>query len=93
MNVGTPLYMPPEALLHNIYSVKSDIFALGVMFYELLFGVSPWHSRTEKELISKMTKQPLVVPSTSAPDFKEFLEGCLSIDSAKRYSYDEMMCS
>ena len=92
VNVGTPLYMPPESLLQNNYSVKSDIFALGVMFYELLFGVSPWHSRTEKELINKMTKDPLVVPSASTPEFRQFLEGCLSIDVSKRFTFDEMMC-
>ena len=87
VNVGTPLYMPPEALLYNRYSVKTDIFALGVLFYELLFGISPWHSRTEKELISKMTKQPLVIPASASQEFKEFLEGCLSIDSFKRFNF------
>ena len=87
VNVGTPLYMPPEALLYNRYSVKTDIFALGVLFYELFFGISPWHSRTEKELISKMTKQPLVIPASASQEFKEFLEGCLSIDSFKRFNF------
>ena len=32
-NVGTPLYMPPEALIGNLYSQKSDIFAVGIMLY------------------------------------------------------------
>jgi serine/threonine protein kinase len=32
-NVGTPLYMPPEALVKNIYSPLSDIFSIGVIFY------------------------------------------------------------
>ena len=38
-NVGTPLYMSPETLTRNIYSDKTDIWALGVMFYELIFGM------------------------------------------------------
>ena len=41
-NVGTPLYMPIESLLKNIYSPESDIFAVGVMYYELLVGLTPW---------------------------------------------------
>lgn len=32
-NVGTPLYMPPEALLSNRYSFQSDIFSIGVMIF------------------------------------------------------------
>lgn len=32
-NVGTPLYMPIESLLKNIYSPESDIFAIGIMYY------------------------------------------------------------
>jgi hypothetical protein len=40
-----------------------------------------------------MTKQPLVIPATATPELKEFLEGCLSIDSFKRFGFDDMMTS
>ena len=42
INVGTPLYMPLEALSRSYYSVKTDIFALGVILFELLHGRTPW---------------------------------------------------
>lgn len=61
-NVGTPLYMPPEALIENVYSVKSDIFSIGVILYELLVGCTPWESRTEKDLVKKMAAVPFRVP-------------------------------
>ena len=32
-NVGSPAYMSPEAYNHNEYSVKSDIWSLGIMLY------------------------------------------------------------
>ena len=32
-NVGSPVYMPPEALNNNRYSHKSDIWAIGVIFF------------------------------------------------------------
>lgn len=47
-NVGSPIYMPPEALNDNKYSFKSDVWAIGVIFYELLTGRTPWKARTEK---------------------------------------------
>ena len=47
-NVGSPVYMPPEALNENKYSFKSDIWALGVIFYEMLTGKTPWRAKTEK---------------------------------------------
>ena len=46
INVGTPLYMPLESLVKSYYSVKTDIFALGVILYELLHGRTPWECDT-----------------------------------------------
>lgn len=42
VNVGSPLYMSPEALQNNIYSIKNDIWSVGVIFYEILHGKAPW---------------------------------------------------
>ena len=56
--MGTPLYMPLEALVKNIYSPLSDIFSVGVIFYELLTGITPWECKNEKELIKKMNSLP-----------------------------------
>jgi serine/threonine protein kinase len=57
-NVGTPLYMPLESLVKNIYSPSTDIFSFGVIFYELLTGITPWECKNEKELIKKMNNLP-----------------------------------
>jgi len=32
-NVGTPVYMSPESITSNIYTIKSDIWSMGVMLY------------------------------------------------------------
>lgn len=46
-NVGSPLYMSPEALKKNIYSIKNDIWSIGIIVYELLHGETPWECKTE----------------------------------------------
>ncbi len=38
VNVGSPLYMCPQALKSNKYSEKSDIWALGISAFELLYS-------------------------------------------------------
>ena len=39
-NVGSPRYMSPEAYQDNIYSEKSDIWGIGVTFYEMVTGTT-----------------------------------------------------
>ena len=34
--------MPLESLVKNLYSPESDIFAIGVMYYEMIIGITPW---------------------------------------------------
>ena len=41
-NVGTPLYMSPQTIMSNKYSEKSDMWSIGVLYYELLYGEVPW---------------------------------------------------
>lgn len=91
-NVGSPLYMSPEALKRNIYSVKNDIWSIGVIIYELLHGETPWECRTEKELMEKMVKVPVRFPSSVrvSEELKDFIKRCLEVDEGKRIGVEGM---
>jgi len=39
--VGSPIYMAPEILKGNIYNIKCDIWSMGVVLFEMLFGYCP----------------------------------------------------
>ncbi|CAD8100980.1 unnamed protein product [Paramecium primaurelia] len=41
--IGTPLYMSPQVIGQQNYSIKSDVWSLGCIFYEMLYGKTPWY--------------------------------------------------
>lgn len=90
--MGSPLYMSPEALKKNIYSIKNDIWSIGIMVYELLHGETPWDCRTETELVDKMTKIPVKFKESLnlSKEMKEFIRKCLEVDQQKRMSLPDL---
>lgn len=46
-NIGSPSYMAPEVLSRNDYSHASDVWSIGVSYYELLTGNVPWQGECE----------------------------------------------
>lgn len=58
-NVGSPYYMPPEALKYNRYSFKSDVWSFGIIAYEMVYGHLPWKEKIESVLFEKITTTPI----------------------------------
>lgn len=78
--------MPPEALNSNRYSHKSDIWAIGVIFYEMLAGVTPWSGKTEAELKAKIKTTSIrnILPTSISKASRSFLRKALEVDVNKR---------
>jgi len=51
--------MSPEALRRNYYSFQSDIWALGVITFELLFGKLPWRTDNDLFLYQMLVNEPI----------------------------------
>ena len=49
--VGSPMYMAPECLIGNPYNTKADIYSLGIVLYEMLFGFYPYDGQNIPDLI------------------------------------------
>jgi serine/threonine-protein kinase len=71
MLAGTPQYMAPEILNGEPADRRSDIFALGVVFYEMLSGHHPFAAPTPTAMIGQVLHQPprplpVTVPASDA---------------------------
>ncbi|MDJ0840671.1 MAG: serine/threonine-protein kinase [Acidobacteriota bacterium] len=54
--VGTPGYLSPESCRGEAVDHRADIFALGIVFYEMLSGVSPFQSDSPVDMIRKIAE-------------------------------------
>lgn len=55
---GEPGYMAPEQMTSENIDRRADLFALGVMLFELFAGRRPWTAKSDFELLQSTTKEP-----------------------------------
>jgi serine/threonine-protein kinase len=67
---GTPEYMAPETARVGISDPRTDIYALGIMFYEMLTGTVPFTGETPVDVMLKVVSQPVIPPRQKAPDIE-----------------------
>lgn len=61
--LGSPIYMAPEVLRGEIYTSKADIWSLGVVLYEMIYGHCPFESNSIAKLIAVLDTDELKFPS------------------------------
>ena len=87
--VGSPGFMSPEQLKGGLIDGRSDLFALGVILYQLLTGKAPFEGESVSEVLYRISTQPAEPPSDRhsdvSPDFDAILEKALAKDPAQRY--------
>lgn len=77
--VGTPLYMAPQILKHQSYSNKSDLWSVGLIFYELMHGYTPWIASNEIQLLHNICNRPLKFDCNVSDKSKDFIRKVLKI--------------
>jgi serine/threonine protein kinase len=90
--IGSVAYMSPEQAFRNAGLVdgRSDIFALGIIFYELLTGVRPFQGNTMEEVLDRIRSVPPIPPrqrNDRIPKaFEEICMRCLALEISDRFS-------
>jgi eukaryotic-like serine/threonine-protein kinase len=90
--VGTPLYMAPEQAEGRYREVgpATDVYALGVILYELLTGQPPFRSESDVDTLRRIVSEEPLDPRRLRPDVPKDLQTiclkCLRKEPAQRYS-------
>ncbi len=87
--LGTDSYMSPEQCQGRAVDPRSDIYSLGVVFYELLTGTRPFIGETHMEVFCQHIEQPPKPPRLLVPDIPSAVEAvvltCLEKRPERRY--------
>lgn len=83
--MGTVLYMSPEQVRGESVDKRSDIYALGVTFFQMLTGRPPYdeHNSTEYEVYNQIINSPLPRAKTFYPNVSERMQSILDRATAK----------
>src|ERR1700680_2255974 len=88
--MGTPEYMSPEQAKGMKVDPRSDLFALGIIFYEMLTGISPYKAETALATLLKRTQERPQPPAEVDPAIPKAISDvvmkCLEIDRDHRFS-------
>jgi serine/threonine-protein kinase len=75
--VGTPLYMAPEQVKGRAVDPRTDVFAFGVLAYELFSGRKPFHGETLTELFIAIDRDEAPKMTGAPPAIVLVIERCL----------------
>ena len=91
---GTPEYVSPEMLKKYPYNEKVDIWALGVLIFELVFGYAPFASNFNEDRYNNIKAGKINWPNdlnnNEYNDIKDLIEKILKINPKERISLDEI---
>ncbi len=93
--IGSPKYMAPEQILGKKVDETADVYSLGVIMYEMLTGVPPYHRGDHMSVmyqhVQGKARPPQEINQTLPPGLSEVTMRAMSVDKAKRFATMEAM--
>nr|XP_054755712.1 serine/threonine-protein kinase ULK3-like [Lytechinus pictus] len=89
---GSPLYMAPEIITDRIYNAKADLWSVGVIMFECLFGGPPLASSSYAQLAEKIrSPKPIEIPTfvETSDSCRDLLSRLLKRDPGERIDFEE----
>jgi HEAT repeat protein/tRNA A-37 threonylcarbamoyl transferase component Bud32 len=87
--IGSPKYMAPEQILGRKVDERADIYALGVIMYEMLIGIPPYargdHMAVMYQHVQGKARAPQEINTTLPPGLSEVVTKAMAVDKTKRF--------
>ena len=81
---GTPYYMSPEQIEDKPFDEQSDLYALGVIFYEMLVGERPFVGDSTPEILYQHVSLPIPTVPEHLKRFQPLVNSMLAKDKSER---------
>ncbi|HEY4772010.1 MAG TPA: HEAT repeat domain-containing protein [Steroidobacteraceae bacterium] len=93
--IGSPKYMAPEQILGKKVDARADIYAVGVILYEMMTGVPPYsrgdHMAVMYQHVQGKARSPKEVNTALSPSLSDIIVKAMAVDKGKRYqTMDEL---
>jgi len=89
---GTVTHMPPELLLDGKMSKAGDVYAYGVILWEMFMGQRPWSGLSHGQIIQAITTNKQLALGSSCPTvLRKFIYRCISPKPEERPSFDQVV--
>lgn len=83
---GTPAYLSPEMLKGDPYDFSVDIWALGILMYELASGTTPFYHKNRIAMSKRILNAETPYPPNFSVELKSLLDGLLKKDPKERFT-------
>ncbi|KAI8915511.1 fused serine/threonine kinase-like protein, partial [Powellomyces hirtus] len=87
---GTPIYMAPELIRERPYSHAIDLWAMGIILYELFVGMPPFYANSIFKLVNLILEEDVKWPADMPSDLRDLLERLLKKEPEERMGWPEL---
>jgi eukaryotic-like serine/threonine-protein kinase len=81
--IGTAAYLAPEQVASNTSDERSDVYAVGVMLFEMLTGVQPHTGESPLDVAYKHVNSAVPAPSTLVPELPAALDALVALGTSR----------
>lgn len=88
---GTCAYMSPEALRGEFQTLKTDIWALGVLLYELYHNIEPYQSSNINQQLAAILNTTITFHNRVGDSARKLILDCLQLEPSRRPTIHELL--